>query len=140
MWIKERGTVMRVDINKALEARIAEVDVEGLVNNAIIGVVNKQISESLKSYTEKKIEPIIDKEIKQALKKPVTTDNGWGETKNYDSFEDFFKKVFADKLKDVYGIQSKIDRAVKEQVSIMYEREASKIVAEIVKMLTGVNK
>lgn len=116
------------DIAKRFEDTLKEIDVKSIVSDIIRehveNVAYGDIDRMIKSVTESEVRKIVVSEIEKQFKKPVSTDDGWGKTASYDSFEQLFKQVFNDKLNSSWEFKREIERQTKSRVDEFIAKRA----------------
>ena len=103
---------------------IAELVSEETIDDAIREIVSNRLNynfdriveETARSIVNDKAESYIKERVDEVLDKPVKTDDGWGHTEYYDSFEHFVKSIIREKISSNYKFSQEIDRRVKERL------------------------
>lgn len=124
---------MELNLEEMVKARLDDMDLEDMVKGEIRSLLHGDIHRTIREVLQKQVGSIIETEIKISMKKGVATDNGWGEKATYASFEDLFRKTFAEKMKNSWEIQKKVEEYVKQEVRQLMDANftaASKKLAE----------
>lgn len=110
-------------MREACESYIQDYDFRYLVKE----VVREKIEGRVKTYVDERI----DEEIKKVLDEPVHIDNGWGDRKDYDSFEDLFKQTFNKKLEDNWKMTSTIKQTIENRVDELVKKKTKELTSKI---------
>ena len=113
-----------------------EIDIKAIVIGIVRDQAKSEVFATIKRLTEQEISTIIKKEIEIALSQSLETDDGWGKREKYDSFEDMFRKVFAEKLAASYEVKKTIKKMVEDKVGKLYEQNKQEAIKKVVTELT----
>jgi len=125
-----------MDIEKYIEDQLQEIDIKAIVIGIVRDQAKSEVFATIKRLTEQEISTIIKKEIEIALSQSLETDDGWGKREKYDSFEDIFRKVFAEKLAASYEVKKTIKKMVEDKVGKLYEQNKQEAIKKVVTELT----
>jgi hypothetical protein len=128
---------MNLTIEDLIKEQIQNIDINGLVKDEVRRLVSDDIKRELVKITKDQITKIIETEIDICMSKGVQTDDGWGKKNTYPSFEDMFKKTFAERLNASYDMKSTIERHIKDKVDLMVKAETKQLVDALTKTLTS---
>lgn len=112
---------MELNLEQLVKERIEEMDLDRLVKGVITGLISDEVRRSISAMVREKVDGIIADEIKLELKKGVRIDDGYGGKVRYDSFEDMFRKTFAEKMKNTWDIQRKAEEVIKGYCSRLFK-------------------
>jgi len=125
-----------MDIEQYIEDQLQNIDIKAIVIGIVRDQAKSEVFATIKRLTEQEVSTIIKKEIEIALSQTLETDDGWGHREKFDSFEDMFRKVFAEKLKASYEIKKTLKKMVEEKVEKLYEQNKKDAIGKVVKELT----
>lgn len=125
-----------MDIQEYFTKQIENINLEDMVRDAVRNQVKSDICATIKRLTEQEVSEIIKKEVDITLNKPVKTDDGWGKKKDWDSFEQLFKSVFAERLDNSWDMKSLLEKKVKEKVEALIEQNKKEAIDKVVKEIT----
>lgn len=118
-------------IEDLIKEQIEQLDIKELVQNEIRRLVSDDVKREITKATKEEVQRIITTEVEIQMSKGVKTDDGWGKKESYNSFEEMFKKYFAEALNGKYEIQ----RIVKEHITNETKKLVDAKTAEIVNAL-----
>jgi uncharacterized membrane protein YheB (UPF0754 family) len=124
-------------VETLVKQRIDQMDIEYIVRDSVRGLVTEQAKAAIKPIMDKELSIIISKEIESIFTTEVKTDDGWGNSKIFPTFEELFKSEFKRKLNDQYQIKTVINTLVKERVTSLINQDYAKVVETIVDTLTA---
>lgn len=110
-------------MREACESYIQDYDFRYLVKE----VVKEKMEKRVESYVNERI----DEEIKKVLDEPVHIDNGWGDRRDYDSFEDLFKQTFNKKLSNDWKMNETIKRTIEDRVDELVKKKSKELAGKI---------
>ena len=125
-----------MDIEQYIEDQLHNIDIRAIVIGIVRDQAKSEVYATIKRLTEQEISTIIKKEIEIALSQSLETDDGWGKREKYDSFEDIFRKVFAEKLAASYEVKKTIKKMVEDKVGKLYEQNKQEAIKKVVTELT----
>ena len=128
---------MEINIECLVRERIAEMELEGYVREAIESIITKDVRTTINKIVTEESREIILTEIKKVLDGPVKTDDGWGNRETYPAFSDLFKQVLRKKMADSYEVKREIERNVQSRVDSIMKTQYAGVVEKIVNELTG---
>ena len=114
-------------IRENIESRLADFDYSVVISD----FVRKIARDKIESIVNIKINEIIDNEIKNVLAGEIDTDNGWGDRKHYNSFEDLFKLTFNEKLNSTWEIKRVIEKTIQDNVDKLIKNKAKELTTKI---------
>ena len=114
-------------LEEIVAQKIEELDVEEMVSIIIKNLISDNVRREIDRQVKEKVSSLITVEFDIQLKKPVTTDDGWGKRESYTSFEELFKKHFRAAMENTWEVKNKLDRIVKDRVDDMVKAYSSEI-------------
>lgn len=123
---------MEINIENLVKAQIEEMDLREMVKDVITGMIAKVVRDEIFPQTKERIGKIINAEVEAYMTRPVQTNDGWGERKDYASFEDLFKGEFAKRMKDSWQIQKQVESWCNNRVNELFRSKQKEIGDKIV--------
>ena len=114
-------------IRENIESRLADFDYNVVISDFVREIARGEI----KSIVNIKINEIIDNEIKNVLTGEIDIDNGWGNRKHYNSFEELFKLTFNEKLNSTYEIKRVIEKTIQDHVDKLIKNKTKELTTKI---------
>ena len=133
---------MNIDIEELLKEKIESIDVEGIIHEAVSDRVDRQVHAEIRAITEpvvrEKIDALIGGQVEEYLSGQVSTDDGWGGKKTYESFEAMFKKLFKERMaNNAWGVKKQIETQVKGRIDALFKKEHDVVMQAISDNLIG---
>jgi len=122
---------MSLTIEQLVKEQIEQLDIRELVQGEIRKLISDEVKRSVVTTTKEEIQKIIKTEVEIVLSKGVQTNDGWGKTENYTSFEELFKKHFKEALNSKYEVQRVIQDYVKEQTKKLVDEKSKEIISKL---------
>ena len=94
-------------------------------------LVREVVRDKMDGRVETYVKERIDEEIKKVLDEPIHIDNGWGDRKDYDSFEDLFKQTFKERLNRDWEMKSTIKRTIEDRVDNLVKKKTKELTEKI---------
>lgn len=130
---------MSVDINEYIKEQLESIDVQQIVREEIRSVLKEEatynLSNKIRSLADAEISEIIKVEINKAFQGAVNTDDGWGDKKHFDTFEDLFKSKFQTKLNSDWEVKRTIERTIENKVSEYIKAQAETVTKKVAEVL-----
>lgn len=114
-------------IRENIESRLVDFDYSTVISDFVSEIARDKIN----SIVNIKINEIIDNEIKNILAGEIDTDNGWGDRKHYNSFEDLFKLTFNEKLNSTWEIKRVIEKTIQDHVDKLIKNKTKELTTKI---------
>ena len=92
----------------------------------------RMVEEAAQNIINDKAESYIKERVDEVLDKPVKTDDGWGHTEYYDSFEHFVKSIISEKIQTNYRFSQEIDRRVRERLDSVIKKVSKEMSEKVV--------
>ena len=106
---------MKIEIEKFLD----DSEIKEIIKRETISLIRESINTQVRSMLVQKASEIIDKELDKQIRRtfevPFIVDNGWGDRKEYASFDGLFKERLNKELTG-YNVTRKADELVKNYV------------------------
>lgn len=118
-------------VKENIEKEISECEIKEMARDTI----RELIVSNLKQITKEKVDMIIEDEIKRVLSGSIDTDNGWGDKKHFDSFEDFFKIEFSKKMENTWEMQRIIQKTVENKLNELFKKKTKEVTTTIQSMV-----
>lgn len=116
-----------MNIENLIKEKVEELNIENLVRLEIKKIIYEDVQKEIKVKLSEQINDLIKKEIEAILKSKVETDDGWGDKKTYDSFEDLFKMHFKKALDNTYDMKRNIERHIKDETEKLVKLKTQEI-------------
>jgi siroheme synthase (precorrin-2 oxidase/ferrochelatase) len=129
-----------MNIEDLVKKQIKEMDLESMVVEVIKGLISYETKQILVQIIKNKIDVIIEKEIQAVLNSPLETDNGFGDRKYYGSFDEFFKKTFAERLNKSWEMKQTIERSIRDRVDEHVKQNMDSLCKKMAAELTSIIK
>jgi len=115
-----------MDIEKIIQGRIEDIDVEAIVRDIVTDLIRAEAQKQVKRITDEKATELIVTAIKSVLYRgEVKTNDGWGKTETYPNFEALFKCVLHKKLAVSWDMQGLVKKVIEEKVAqLVYASKA----------------
>lgn len=118
-------------IEDLIKEQIEQLDIKELVRIEIRNMISDDVKREIRKVTTDETKAIIRTEIEKVMAKGVQTDDGWGKKEIYKSFEEMFKKTFAEQLNSKYEIQKVVQEYVKAEVTKLVNERTKDIVSAL---------
>jgi hypothetical protein len=115
-------------IEDLIRGQIEQFDIKELVQIEIRRLISDDVKREITKSTKDEVQKIIRTEVEIVMSKGVQTDDGWGKRESYTSFEQMFKKYFAEALNTRYEIQSIVKKHITEETKRLVELKTEEIV------------
>ena len=115
-------------IEDFIKEQIEQLEIKGLVQNEIRRLISDDVKREIMKVTKEEIQRIVRTEIEIQMSKGVKTDDGWGKKENFSSFEEMFKKHFAEALNNRYEMQNVIRDHITKETKKLVEQKTKEIV------------
>ena len=123
-------------VEKYVEKSLQEMDIESIITEKVRQMISEGSGKIIVARVSDAANEMMDKEIRRMIDSGVHTDNGWGDRKTYESFEDLFRDKFKSAITDNYKTQGKIARLVKERVDSLMQQDLDKAIEKVVDAIT----
>lgn len=127
---------MNIDIENYIQKHLEEMDIAELVRRELRAMVADEFKSTVAPAVRKEIDTIIKTELEVCFSKPIKTDNGWGERKEYASLDDLFKLELYKRLESSYEMKSTIKKLVEAKVSDLMKQHYDAITKKMANELT----
>ena len=128
---------MEINIESLVRERVEEMDLGRMVRDEIRAIVGKEVREHIAAAVKEQVNAIIGDAIAEIMAGPTTTDDGWGNRKEFPAFEDLFKKAFLEKMNQTWDIKRTIEQKVNERVSSLINQRYMEVITKIVDGISG---
>lgn len=126
-----------MDINKYVEEQLKRVDISEIVVMEVRKAINNDIQREIAKCVKNKINELIQIEYDIILNTSIETNDGWGNTGKYASFEELFKQEFRRMLDKSYDMKKSIQKLTENRIEKIfkenYKDAINKVVAELTK-------
>jgi len=122
---------MKINVDKLIVERIEDIDFHGMARDELKGYIRREVSSTIKKMVEEEVQKIIQAEIAKALEGEVATDDGWGHTAKYASFEDLFRQTFKAAMDKSWDAKREIEKQVAAKVDALIKGEMQAVVSKI---------
>jgi hypothetical protein len=123
-------------IEDLIKEQIEQLNIKELVQNEIRRLVSDDVKREITKVTKEEVQRIIRTEVEIQMSKGVKTDDGWGKKESYNSFEEMFKKHFAEALNSKYEIQNIVKKHITDETKRLVDAKTSDIVKLLKSQLT----
>lgn len=123
-------------IEDLVKSQLDQIDFSDLIREEFKEMFRSKINSEFSSITKEEIQSIIKSEVSEIMANPITIQDGWSKTDQYNSFEEFFKKEFKKALNDRYQIQNFISDHIKNETKKLVEAKTKEIVDALKAELT----
>jgi hypothetical protein len=132
-------------VEKLVTEKIEAIDFEAVVAGKVLSHFGYDVTSALKELAvklvEKRASTIISAMIEEILAKEIVTNDGWGKTERFVSFEDLIRQTFATNLKGQYVVEKATKQIVEARISQLQKDVFDKAVKEIAeKMIESIKK
>ncbi len=90
-------------------------------------VIREKLEKKAEEYIDKKIK----EEIERVMEEPVHTDDGWGNKRDYETFEDLFKQTFSERMSRDWEIRRIIERTVEEKTDSLLKNKTKAVTEKL---------
>lgn len=115
-----------MEIRELLQELVTDEMIENAVSYKVSErfeyIVDKKIKEKVDEFVGNKADEFIKAEIEKVMANQVRIDDGWGNTKNYGSFDDYVRDKISKELRDGWNIGSKVRAAVDAKLKKYVEK------------------
>lgn len=127
---------MNIDIETYIQQQLEGIDIAELVRRELRTMVADEFKSTVTPAVRKEVDAIIKAELEACFSKPIKTDNGWGERKEYASLDDLFKLELYKRLESSYEMKSTIKKLVEVKVSDLMKQHYDAITKKMANELT----
>lgn len=127
--------VMRDLLKDSVEEYLERVNFDKIAKEVVGELLQDKIRRYFESKGNEVINAMIVNEIKETLNKPVHIDNGWGDKKDYNSFEDMFKQMFAKQLNSNWQMTSLIEKTIKNEIDNLVKARSKELNSKITDLI-----
>lgn len=125
------------DIIKDVVEDCVEERIEHLFNYSVEYAIKQRIHDAISDKVDMYIKPEIDK----VLENGVRVDNGWGEAKEYGSFDDYVRNAIYKELKSSWrldehvreAVDSKLKKYIEKALKQKYDDRADMVLEDLAK-------
>lgn len=132
---------MDLDIEKIVErqvkAEVESLDIQDMVAGFVQGFIAQSAGKEIIAIVREEAKKLVGSEVAKCLAGPVSTNDGWGEKKHYDSFEDLFRSTLRSALNSKHDVHREIKKLVEARVSALIKNDYNKILEKMVDDLTS---
>jgi hypothetical protein len=128
---------LSINIEEMVKREIEEMDIPSIVKSIVNKLISDDVRKEINKIVQESCKRMVNAEIMKQLDGEVETDNGWGDRKKFNSFEDMFRAEFKKRLDGQYEIKRVIESAVKEKVSDLFKEKQKEAIDKVVKELTN---
>jgi len=118
-------------IEEMIKDRIDEMDLSKMVRDEIRSMIHPMVTGEIFDQARKKVDQIVAQEIDTQMRKGVKTDDGWGNRKEYKSFEDLFRATFRERMDKSWDVQREIKRWTEEKVDQMVKSNKDALIRKL---------
>lgn len=131
---------MEIDFESVVErlvsAELREVDIGYMVREVVSSFITSEVRKQISVVVSEQAESLVAAQLSALLDGEVTTDDGWGKRKHYESFDALFKETLHNNLNNSYEVKKTIDKQVSSRVDALIKQDLNAVVEKIVDELT----
>lgn len=123
-------------ISEQVRRELAEMDLRDIVDSEVRSCIRDGVAKEIVASVSSVAKHMIAEEVRKSLDGEVSTNDGWGKTARYASFEELFRQKFKAAMDDKYEVKKEIEKQVSAKVQSLVSQDYKQVVEKIVKELT----
>lgn len=133
--MEQTNELVKEIIKETLGDYLSEHTIKNVLKEVVKEFVRENFSYYFQHETNKYINDLINKEVKNVLNGEINIDNGWDKKEHYDSFEQFFKAEFKKRMDSTWEMKHTIEKTVQDELKKLFDNKIKEITPKIHNMV-----